>query len=126
LLRGVAPKALEAFDPVQQTLVTGKRETTTVPTQALFLLNAGFVREQALAFAERLLSSKEFTDSSAINEVYLRALGRKPTAEETERASRFLSEYTAAYQGGQSPSGAQVASTTVTDTSGESAAQVVP
>ena len=33
LLRGLTPKSLEAFDPVEQTLVTGRRETTTVPGQ---------------------------------------------------------------------------------------------
>ena len=42
LLRGVTPKSLEAFDPVAQTLVTGQRESTTVPAQALFLLNSAF------------------------------------------------------------------------------------
>ena len=48
LLRGLTPHSLEAFDPVDQTLVTGNRETTTVPGQALFLLNSTFVRKQAL------------------------------------------------------------------------------
>ncbi len=128
LLRGVTPKALEAFDPVQQTLVTGKREATTVPTQALFLLNGGFVRQQALAFAERLLSAPGFSERSAIDEVYLRALGRKPSADEVERASRFVSEYTAAYQGGEPVTGAVVAADTATDDSGEAAtaAQTIP
>ena len=43
-LRGVTPHALEAFDPVEQTLVTGSRDATTVPAQALYLLNSSFVR----------------------------------------------------------------------------------
>ena len=55
LLRGIVPPTLEAFDPVDQTLVSGQREATTVPSQALFLLNSAFVRKQALALAERLL-----------------------------------------------------------------------
>ena len=49
LLRGVTPRALQAFDPVTQTLVTGSGMSTTVPTQALFLLNSSFVRQQALS-----------------------------------------------------------------------------
>ena len=49
LLRGVTPRALEVFDPVEQTLVTGRRDVTTVPSQALYLLNSSFVRRQALA-----------------------------------------------------------------------------
>ena len=56
LLRGVTPHALEVFDPVDQTLVTARRDVTTVPGQALFLLNSSFVRKQSLAFAERLLA----------------------------------------------------------------------
>ena len=46
LLRGITPHTLEAFDPVEQTLVTGERETTTVSTQALYLLNSPFVRRR--------------------------------------------------------------------------------
>ena len=40
LLRGLTPRSLQAFDPVTQTLVTGQRDATTVPAQALFLLNS--------------------------------------------------------------------------------------
>ena len=38
-------------------MVTGRRDTTTVATQALYLLNDPFVREQSLALAERLLGT---------------------------------------------------------------------
>ena len=53
LLRGLTPQSLEAFDPVDQTLVSGRRDATTVPAQALFLLNSAFVHKQALALATR-------------------------------------------------------------------------
>ena len=36
-------------------MVTGRRDTTTVATQALYLLNDPFVRRQSLDLAERLL-----------------------------------------------------------------------
>jgi hypothetical protein len=54
-LRGVTPANLAPFDPVEQTLVAGSRDTTTVPGQALYLLNAPFVQRQSLALAKRLL-----------------------------------------------------------------------
>jgi mono/diheme cytochrome c family protein len=92
LLRGVTPKALEAFDPVEQTLVTGTRETTTVPGQALYLLNSAFVRKQSLALAERLLKD-DGTDAERVAEAYRRVLGRSPTEKEAERALDFLGEY---------------------------------
>jgi len=97
LLRGVTPKTLAAFDPVSQTLVTGQRDSTTVPTQALFMLNSTFVRSQSLALAESVLASGSSAEGSKISEVYQRALGRRPTEQETTRAEAFLAEYEASY-----------------------------
>lgn len=93
LLRGVTPRALEAFDPVEQTLVTGKRDATTVPSQALFLLNSSFVRGQALALAERLLG-EDAPDAARVRSAYRLALGRDPTSGEAGRALAFVAEST--------------------------------
>jgi cytochrome c553 len=95
LMRGVTPRSLEAFDPVDQTLVTGRRESTTVPAQALFLLNSSFVRRQSLALAGRLLEG-DATQKDRIRLAYRLALGRSPTDTELERASTFLTEFEAA------------------------------
>ena len=55
LLRGVTPRSLRGVRPREQRLVTGSRDTTTVPTQALYLLNS--VRPpQALALGETLIA----------------------------------------------------------------------
>jgi hypothetical protein len=96
LLRGVTPSALQAFDPVTQTLVTGKRDATTVPTQSLFLMNSGFVRKQALALAEALLTMP--STRSRIERAYWRTLGRAPVLKETERALAFLAQFRAEYR----------------------------
>ncbi|MBA4192288.1 MAG: hypothetical protein C0467_30325 [Planctomycetaceae bacterium] len=96
LLRGVVPHALEVFDPVEQTLVTGSRDTTTVPSQALYLLNGPFVRKQSLALAERILKEKDATDVERIRTAYRLALGRTPNEKEIERAQAFLGEYESA------------------------------
>jgi hypothetical protein len=93
LLRGVIPHALEAFDPVDQTLVTGARESTTVPGQALYLLNSTFIRRQSLLLSERVLSDSSATDSDRIRRVYRLTLGRTPTEAELNRAASFLGEY---------------------------------
>jgi mono/diheme cytochrome c family protein len=95
LLRGVIPKALEAFDPVTQSLVTGQREATTVPTQALYLLNSSFVRQQSLALAERLLAKPNRPPGDGIREAYLLALGRAPSPQEAARAEAFLADFAA-------------------------------
>lgn len=90
LLRGVTPKSLEAFDPVSQTLVTGQRDETTVPTQALFMLNSSFVRAQALSLAGRLAGDGATPADEKIRRVYRDAYGREPEAGEIERAGFFI------------------------------------
>jgi hypothetical protein len=95
LLRGVTPHSLEVFDPVEQTLVTGRRDVTTVPGQALFLLNSPFVRKQALALAGRLLADPAGTDAARVAAAYRLTLGREPTGAEVDRATAFVAEYQA-------------------------------
>ena len=63
LLRGLTPRSLEVFDPVEQTLVTGSRDATTVPRQALYPAESPFVRRQSLALAERLLGDTDADDA---------------------------------------------------------------
>ena len=92
LLRGITPRPLEAFDPVDQTLVTGTRQVTTVPGQALYLLNSSFVRRQSLALAARLLDHPA-TDEDRIQALYRLVLGRSPKAVEAQRSTAFLAEY---------------------------------
>ncbi len=98
VLRGVTPHHLEAFDPAEQGLVTGQRSTTTVPGQALFLLNSSFVRRQALSLAERILREKDAADRDRIGMAYRLTLGRAPAPAESDRARRFLVEYESAYR----------------------------
>jgi hypothetical protein len=96
LLRGLTPHALEPFDPADPTLVTGRREQTTVPSQALFALNSPFVRRQALELSERLLADVSGTDETGrLQRAYRATLGRMPTSDEIERAGGFLAEFEA-------------------------------
>lgn len=98
LLRGVTPKSLEAFDPVAQTLVTGQRDATTVPGQALFLLNSSFVRRQSLSLAEELLAKHDRRTARRIQQAYRLTLGRAPSKQELIRADKFLGEYEVSYR----------------------------
>ena len=95
LLRDETPLALAAFDPVGQTLVTGKRDETTVPSQALFMLNSPFVQRQALALAQTVLSKQHGDDVTRTREVYERVLGRHPNSRDVARAKVFLARYSA-------------------------------
>jgi len=118
LVRGLVPRTLEVFDPVEQALVTGSRDTTNVPAQALYLLNSAFVRRQALALAEQLLASAT-DDRQRVEQAFRVVLGRAATAGEIDRALDFLAGFTADYAletpPGSSASGAEPIAVAATD-----------
>jgi hypothetical protein len=93
LLRDETPRTLAAFDPVAQTLVTGQRDQTTVPSQALFMLNSPFVRKQALVLADTVLLEKHENDATRIRQIYERVLGRDPHPRDVARAQAFMAVY---------------------------------
>ncbi|MCI0457673.1 MAG: PSD1 and planctomycete cytochrome C domain-containing protein [Gemmataceae bacterium] len=103
LVRGLTPRSLEVFDFAEQGMVTGSRDTTTVATQALYLLNDPFVRQQAQALAERLLKRTDLDDASCIRLAYRLTVGRVATAQEVERAHRYLAEYEAEARAEETP-----------------------
>lgn len=96
-LRGETPRSLAAFNPVIQTLVTGQRDATTVPTQALFMLNSPFVWEQSLSLADRLLAEYATDSTVRIRSAYELVLGRDPTPQEAKKVAVFLSRYESTY-----------------------------
>jgi hypothetical protein len=93
LLRDLTPTSLEVFDFAEQGMVTGSRDTTTVATQALYLLNDPFVRKQALALAESLLAQRDSNVPQRVVEAYRRTLGRAPSSAEIKRAIDYLADF---------------------------------
>jgi hypothetical protein len=91
VLRNSLPPLLEAFDFADPSLVVGERNTSTVATQALFLLNDPFVRDQAQAAAKRLLAEGLPGDEQRIALAFRSTLGRMPTIEERALAVRTIS-----------------------------------
>jgi cytochrome c553 len=94
LLRTLTPRSLEVFDFAEQGLVVGSRDATTVPTQALYLLNDPFVRQQSQALAGRLLPTS-LDEGGRISMAYQTVLGRAATEKETARAEAYLRDYEA-------------------------------
>jgi hypothetical protein len=95
LVRLITPRSLEVFDFAEQGLVTGSRDTTTVATQALYLLNDPFVRQQASALASRVLDAKDLDAARRVRMVYRLTLSRMPTGKEIERAQSYIADYEA-------------------------------
>ena len=91
IVRDFVPESLELFDFAEPSLVIASRETTNVPSQALYLMNSPFVRASALATAQRVLASPLDLDAR-IHLLHQLALGRKATDAERQRAIAYLGE----------------------------------
>jgi hypothetical protein len=84
---------LSLFDGADPNATTAARQTTTVPTQALYFINDPFFHEQAAAFAGPLMNWPGETERIA--QAWRVLFQRQPSAEETARAQRFLASYPA-------------------------------
>ncbi len=91
MLRGrPLPEILALFDIANPNLVVAQREVTTVPAQALFMMNSPFATEQAKYFAWRVLENKTLDEAGRVELAYRMALGRSATESERQRAIDFL------------------------------------
>lgn len=95
MLRNSMPQELAAFNLPDGTAVTGKRDVTTLPTQALYLLNSPFLVEQSKRLATRVVTSCD-DDTSIIRTAYRRIFAREPGGQEIQRSIEFLREAEAA------------------------------
>ena len=90
VFRSSLPELFEVFDFANPSLVTGRRDVSTVAPQALFMMNHVFVRTQARLTAERLLRQSELTAVDRIDRAYLQILGRHATQTELSLSQQFL------------------------------------
>jgi hypothetical protein len=84
---------LSLFDGADPNATTAARQTTTVPTQALYFINDPFFHAQAGALAERLLALPD--EDARIIGAWRILFQRKPTAGEIHRTKSFLAGYPA-------------------------------
>ncbi|MGA0134066.1 MAG: DUF1553 domain-containing protein, partial [Opitutales bacterium] len=85
---------ITAFDGPKPFTTVGRRDATNVPAQSLTLLNDAFVLDAARRWAETLDTGP--TDAQKVDQLFLRALGRKATGTEQDAAARYLSDLRAA------------------------------
>jgi hypothetical protein len=81
---------IDAFDPPDVMSSCPQRFQTTVPTQALALLNSSVALEQARHFAQRLLKECAHTPEEIPRRAWLIAFGRPITKDEADKAAKFL------------------------------------
>jgi hypothetical protein len=93
---------LAIFDGPDTNSSTDVRARSTVPLQALFLMNNPFVVECAEGFSRRLIAAAERPEAR-IALGYELAWGRPPTGAEVGRALEFVSQASAVAPGDASP-----------------------
>ncbi len=83
---------LESFDQPAPACLCDQRRTTTVAPQALLLLNAPFIIEQADYLARRVKSDAGNEPAAQVDRLYRMTLGRPPKDTEKEKAIKFLND----------------------------------
>lgn len=84
------PELLTQFDFPNPDTPTGKRHDTTVPQQALFLMNSPLVVETARKLTHRAGFLALDDDESRVTSLYLAIFQREPTAEEVALAVDYV------------------------------------
>ena len=102
------PGTFRVFDVASPDTHSPQRFQTTVPQQALFLLNSPFVQEQAKALAARRELTDAPTTRAKVIALYRVALGRDPTKDEAALAAEFVGDDDAKSAFGRWPQLAQV------------------
>jgi len=82
----------QLFDYSDASVINGNRQTSTLATQALYMMNSPFIDEQTTALTKLVL--KQRTDSNdRIQLLYEKCFGRLPTELEVQQASIFLQRF---------------------------------
>ncbi len=89
IVRSAVYDVLQTLDFADPSVPNGKRSATTIPTQALLMLNSSLADRTSEAFAKSLLEVKG-DDAGRIREGYLRAFGREPSSKESEKLLAYL------------------------------------
>jgi hypothetical protein len=99
--RSNLPGLFRSFDFASPDTHAPQRFQTTVPQQALFLLNSPFAIEQAKALAKRTESAA--SPAERVAALYRLAYGRRPTGEESALALEFVTAPRSTDAGSLSP-----------------------
>jgi hypothetical protein len=91
--RGLPFPMFEAFDLPDQNLSCGRRNVSTVPTQALMLMNDEWVLRQAKYFADRVAEAAKNEPEREVEVAYELALNRKPAPEERAAALDVVTKH---------------------------------
>ncbi|MDB4561647.1 DUF1553 domain-containing protein [bacterium] len=90
VVRGAVPPSLAIFDLPNPDLVTGTRAGTTVPTQALFMMNSKFIQDMSKSMSVRVCAGNDDVEMM-IRELYQRILIRQADQDDISKAQEYIS-----------------------------------
>ena len=99
---------LSIFDFPHPNEITGARPNTTVATQALYLLNSPFVKQQAIKLSERLAREEPEHERKRVNRLYMLTTNRPAVADEIDTALAFLDQCSQELDGNRSAAWVQL------------------
>lgn len=91
IIRNDLPPFLTVFDFADSDVVTGQRNVTNVPAQALLMLNSPFVKSCAQATVTEMSKAAK-QPAQKVAWLYKRLLSRSPTDTEVEQAINFIGD----------------------------------
>lgn len=98
VVRSALYDVFQAFDFADPSVLSGKRVSTTVAPQALFMMNSEIVSEQTKALAESLLADQALNEATRIQRLFELAFSRPATQQEIDRALAYIEHYAKAMQ----------------------------
>ena len=99
IVRNRLPEMLRLFDFAEPSIIVGRRDVTTVPAQALFLLNSKFVLELSDHMAGQLLAAGG-EESARVRQAYRLTLSRTPSESEIAAATDLVRDTIASLPAG--------------------------
>ena len=92
LRRSNLPTLYTLFDFGDATTPDGRRTSTSVATQALFVMNSPLVIREAKSLTDAVLK-QEKQEKRRMEEIYLRVLDRRPDANEIDKGLTYLQSF---------------------------------
>jgi len=92
VVRSALYEMFQAFDFADPSVQSGQRDSTTVASQALFMMNSQLVTEKSAELATAVVADSDQPESR-VALLFARILGREPTADESAAALAYLHDF---------------------------------
>ena len=110
IVRNLVPGMLRAFDFAESSMLVGRRDVTTVPRQALYMMNNPFILQQSRRMAQRLVDQKSLNNEQRIALAFQLTYSRPPKANELSLSKKLVADFRRELKDkGNSENGQQVA-----------------